>query len=68
MLRLTRRAALLFGAYASPLLAAVVAGFLGNAVGIWAAILWGAAILVGLALYVRQRHQRSRRRGEKLDG
>jgi FtsH-binding integral membrane protein len=58
MLRLTRRAALLFGAYASLLLAVVVAGFLGSAVGIWAAILWGVAILIGLALYARQRLQR----------
>jgi hypothetical protein len=55
MLRLIRRAALLFGAYSSLLLAVVVAGFLGGAVGIWAAILWGAAILVGLALYGRKR-------------
>jgi hypothetical protein len=57
MLRLTRRAALLFGVYASPLLAVVVAGFLAGAVGIWAAILWGVAILAGLALYGRQRLQ-----------
>jgi hypothetical protein len=56
MLRLARRAVLLFGGYASLLLAVVVAGFLGGAVGIWAAILWGAAVLTGLALYIRQRH------------
>ena len=58
MLRLTRRIALLFGAYASLLLAVVVAGFLGAAVGIWAAVLWGVALLAGLALYVRHRLQR----------
>jgi len=57
MLRLTRRAALLFGAYTALLLAVVVAGFLAGAVGIWAAILWGAAILAGLALYGRRRFQ-----------
>jgi hypothetical protein len=50
MLRLIRRAGLLFGVYASLLLAVGVAGFLGGAVGIWASILWGAAVLAGLAL------------------
>jgi hypothetical protein len=37
------------------LLPVVAAGFLATAVGIWAAILWGLALLAGLALYVRQR-------------
>ena len=58
MLRLTRRAALLFGAYVSLLLAVVMAGFLAGAVGLWAAILWGAAVLAALALYGRRRLQR----------
>jgi hypothetical protein len=58
MLRLTRRAALLFAAYSSLLLAIVIAGFLGSAVGIWASILWGAAILAGLAIYVRSQSRR----------
>lgn len=58
MLRLARRAALLFGAYALLLLAVVVAGFLGAAIGIWASVLWGAAVLAGLALYWRRRFQR----------
>ncbi|HVD39001.1 MAG TPA: hypothetical protein VNC15_09240 [Solirubrobacterales bacterium] len=58
MLRLTRRAALLFGVYSSLLLAVVIAGFLGSAVGIWASILWGAAILAGLGLYVRSQSRR----------
>jgi hypothetical protein len=53
MLRLTRRAALLFAAYASLLLAVVIAGFLGSAVGIWASILWGVVVLAGLGLYLR---------------
>jgi len=57
MLRLTRRAALLFAAYVTLLLAVVVAGFLASAVGVWAAILWGVAILAGLALYLRQRQR-----------
>ena len=60
MLRLLRRALLLFAAYAAVLAAIVVAGFLGSAIGIWASILWGAGILAGLAIYVRQRLQRSR--------
>jgi hypothetical protein len=55
MLRLTRRAALLFAAYSSLLLAVVIAGFLGSALGILASILWGAAILCGVGLYVRAR-------------
>ena len=57
MLRLTRRAALLFAANAGLLLAVVAAGFLASAVGIWAAILWGVALLAGLALYGRRRFQ-----------
>jgi hypothetical protein len=59
MLRLTRRTGLLLGAYIALLLAVVVAGFLGAAVGIWASILWGSAVLAGLAFYARQRSQRS---------
>lgn len=55
MLRLIRRAGLLFGAYAGALLAVVIAGFLGSAVGIWASILWGAALLAVAIVYVRRR-------------
>ncbi len=61
MLRLIRRAGLLFGAYASLLLAVIVAGFLAGRIGTWAAILWGVAILAGLALYGRQRFNRPRK-------
>lgn len=57
MLRLTRKALLLFGIYATILAAVVVAGFLGAAVGIWAAILWGVGILIGLAVVARLRLQ-----------
>lgn len=60
MLRLARRAGLLFAAYTGLLLAVIVAGFLAGRFGIWAAILWGAAILTGLALYGRQRLSRPR--------
>jgi hypothetical protein len=40
---------MLFGIYASVLAAVVVAGFLDGAIGIWASILWGVGVLVGLA-------------------
>lgn len=60
MLRLTRRASLLLVGYVSLLLAVVMAGYLAAAVGIWAAVLWGTAILVGLVIYGRQRLQRVR--------
>jgi hypothetical protein len=59
--RLARKALLLFGIYATLLAAVVVAGFLGQAVGIWAAILWGAGIVIGVTLVVRQRIQGRRR-------
>ncbi|HSC21091.1 MAG TPA: hypothetical protein VLC07_05130 [Solirubrobacterales bacterium] len=58
MLRLTRRAALLFSAYLGLILAVVIAGFLGAALGIWASVLWGAAVLAGLTFPVRRRLQR----------
>jgi hypothetical protein len=60
LLRLFRKALLLFGIYATVLAAVVVAGFLGSAIGIWASILWGVGILVGLALYARRRIVRQR--------
>jgi hypothetical protein len=45
--RLFRRALLLFGIYAAVLAAVVVEGFLGGALGIWAAILWGVEFSPG---------------------
>lgn len=60
LLRLLRKALLLFGIYASVLAAVVVAGFLGGAIGLWASILWGVGVLVGLALYSRWRVVRQR--------
>jgi hypothetical protein len=59
MLRLTRRAGLLLGAYIGLLLAVIAAGFLAGAVGVWAALLWGAALVTGLALYIRKRRLRA---------
>jgi hypothetical protein len=58
--RLARRALLLFAAYAAVLAAVVIAGFLGQAVGIWASVLWGVGILAGLAIYGRKRLSESR--------
>jgi hypothetical protein len=55
MLRLIRRAGLLFGAYAGVLFAVVIAGFLAEAVGIWAAIAWGAALVAIAVVYRRRR-------------
>jgi Flp pilus assembly protein TadB len=46
---------LIFGSYAALLLAVVIAGFLGSAVGIWASVLWGAVLIAGLVLYGRRR-------------
>lgn len=64
MLRLLRRALLLFGTYAAVMVAVIVAGFLASALGIWASILWGAVVLAGIVLYARQRHART---GTALD-
>ncbi len=46
---------LVFVSYAALLLAVVVAGFIGHAVGIWASVLWGAVLISGLVLYGRRR-------------
>jgi hypothetical protein len=46
---------LVFGAYTALLLAVVIAGFIGQAVGIWASVLWGAVLIGGLVLYGRRR-------------
>jgi hypothetical protein len=62
MRRLGRRTILIFGIYFAVLLAAVIAGFIGQAVGIWAAVLWGAAFIGGLILYGR------RLRPRRVDG
>lgn len=54
MRRLGHKAILVFGAYAALLLAVVIAGFFGQAVGIWASVLWGAVLIGGLVLYGRR--------------
>lgn len=58
--RLGRRAILVFGSYAALLLAVFIAGFIGQAVGIWASILWGAVVIAGLVLYGRRRLRQPR--------
>jgi len=60
MLRLIRRASLLLAAYVAPLAAAVVAGFLAAAVGLWAAIIWGAALAAAIVVFVKQKRLNSR--------
>lgn len=49
---------LVFGSYVALLLAVVIAGFIGHAVGIWASVLWGAVLIALLVLYGRQRLRR----------
>jgi hypothetical protein len=58
--RLGSRALLLFGAYTAVILAVVIAGLFGEAVGIWASVLWGVVLLAGLVLYLRRRSRRPR--------
>lgn len=55
MRRLGRKTILIFAAYAALLLAVVIAGFIGQTVGIWASVLWGAILIGGLVLYGRRR-------------
>lgn len=55
MRRLFRKALLLLGTYVAVIVAVIVAGFLGEALGIWASILWGAGVLAGV-VYGRRRH------------
>ena len=55
MRRLLGRTILAFGAYTAVLLAVVIAGFLSQAIGIWASVLWGAMIIVGVLLFGRMR-------------
>lgn len=56
MRRLFRKALLLLGTYVAVIVAVIVAGFLGEALGIWASILWGAGGLAGIVVYARRRH------------
>lgn len=57
---LARRALLEFAIYASVPAAVIVAGFLYEALGLGATILWGVVILAGLALYARKRQNQPR--------
>jgi hypothetical protein len=60
MLRLFRRALVRFGISTAVIAAVIVAGFLGEALGIWASILWGVGVLAGIAFYGRRRLDQSR--------
>jgi predicted MFS family arabinose efflux permease len=44
-----------FGFYAAVLLGIVIAGFIGQAVGTWAAVLWGVVAFAGIVLYQQRR-------------
>jgi len=55
MMRLIRRATLLFGVYVGIMVAVAVAGFLAAAVGLWAAIVWGAALAAIVVIDKRRR-------------
>lgn len=60
MLRLIRRASLLIGAYVGVLVVVAVAGFLAAAVGLWAAIAWGAVLAAIVVIYNKRRRLNSR--------
>lgn len=53
--RLGSRAIQLFLGYAAVLAAVGVAGFLGQKLGIWAAIVWGCGLVFAVAIYVKRR-------------
>jgi hypothetical protein len=55
MRRLGSRAIQLLITYATILAAVVMAGFLGQSVGLWAAILWGCGLALAIATYVKRR-------------
>ena len=55
MRRLLGRALLLFACYTGLLLAVVIAGYLGAAIGIWAAVLWGVVLITVVASLIRRR-------------
>jgi hypothetical protein len=49
----------LLGLYLAFILATIIAGFLGSAVGIWAAIAWIVTLVVGAIWFVVQRRGKS---------
>jgi hypothetical protein len=55
MTRLAGRALRLFAAYTALLLVVLVAGFIGQRVGIWASVLWGILVLAAVVLHLRRR-------------
>jgi hypothetical protein len=57
MRRVGFRALKLICAYAAFILASIIAGFLGSAVGIWAMAVWIVALLIFLAWVIRRRQR-----------
>jgi hypothetical protein len=55
MSRVLRRAIRLFIGYFAVLAAVVIAGFLGQAIGLWAAVLWGLSLIAAVAIYARRK-------------
>lgn len=53
--RFLGRTIAVFGIYTAALLAVVIAGFIGQAVGIWAAVLWGVVVIAGVVVYGQRR-------------
>jgi uncharacterized iron-regulated membrane protein len=52
--RLAGRTLFAFGLYAAVVLAVIIAGFIGQRIGIWAAVLWGILVISGVVLYLRR--------------
>jgi hypothetical protein len=53
--RLALRALQVFGAYAAVPATVVAAGFLYQAVGLWATILWGCVVVTAVVAYAKRR-------------
>jgi hypothetical protein len=51
--RLVGRTLLAFALYAAVILAVIIAGFIGQRIGIWAAVLWGILVIAAIVLYLR---------------
>lgn len=64
--RLLARSFWLLSIYLAIALAVVVAGFLGGAIGIWATVLWSAAVIVAFVLVMRRRADGARGGREDL--
>jgi hypothetical protein len=59
VIRFLGRAIVVCSTYIAVLLAVVIAGFIGQRVGIWASVLWGALLIACVVLYSRRRGRRA---------